>query len=309
MVWISPRTWTDGEVVTAALFNSYLRDNQLVLKTTRNAAGRLSGLSSATLADLSSANVTGVAKPGGANSFTAGTTQMTGTARVVLPVGADKYEDLGGGLRRGFWVEGNYLHHIGSNQTTEWRYLGAVVSTPSGAISGSAWIEGDYLHYIDASGVERRCSSTTGGHTDAAAIAGSCWVETYVHWIREAGGYEVPGHADIAHADGTEHSDGHTDVAHSDNHSDTGHADSHADEAHTDSHSDTHNDNYQDHSDDFHQDKHTDNHGDTHVDTSHTDTHTDTAHGDGHSDTHTDTHDDHNDHGDVQAQNQPTVVV
>ena len=309
MTWTAPRTWTDSEVVTAAMFNAHVRDNLNVVKTVRNSAGRLSALSSATLADLTSANVTGVAKVGSANAFTAGTTQHTGTARVVLPVGADKYEDLGGGLRRGFWVEGDYLHHIGSNQSTEWRYLGDALSTPPGAIAGSVWIEGDNLHYIDASGVERRCVPTTSGHADAAAIGGSTWVETYVHWIRETGSVERPGHADIAHADGTEHSDSHSDVGHSDSHSDVGHADSHADEAHTDTHSDNHNDNYQDHSDDIHQDKHVDNHGDTHIDTSHTDTHTDTAHGDGHSDAHTDDHDDHADHGDVLAQNQPTVVV
>jgi len=304
MGWTTPRTWTTSEVVTPTMLNAHLRDNQLVLKTVRNSAGRLSELSSATLADLSAANVTGLARVASGNTFT-GTSTFGGTSRVVLPVGTDKYEDLGGGLRRGFWVEGNYLHHIASNQTTEWRYLGTYVSTPAGAVAGSVWIEGDDLHYIDASGLERRCSPTSSGHTDAAAIGGSTWVETYVHWIRESGSSEKPGHADVAHADGTDHYDTHSDVAHGDGHSDVGHADSHADTAHEDTHSDAHGDD----SPPEHPEEHTDTpHTDEHADTSHADTHTDVDHADSHSDAHTDTYSDHSDHGDVAAQSQPTVV-
>jgi len=306
MGWTSPRTWSDGEIPTPAMFNAHIRDNMLVLKTTRSTAGRLSAISSATVADLTGDNITGLARVASGNTFT-GTSRFSGSASLVLPVGADKYEDLGSGLRRGFWVEGDYLHHIASDQTTEFRYLGTHVSTPGGALPGSVWIEGEYVHYIDASGLERRCGSTTSGHSDAAAIPGSVWVETYVHWIREAGSLEMPGHADIAHADGIEHSDTHSDVAHSDGHADVGYSDSHSDVAHEDSHTDAHSDNYQDHSDDFHQDRHNDIHADAHTDT-HTDAHNDVPHDDSHSDAHTDTHADHSDHGDVVAQSQPTVV-
>lgn len=33
MAWTAPRTWVSGELVTAALMNSALRDNLLILKT------------------------------------------------------------------------------------------------------------------------------------------------------------------------------------------------------------------------------------------------------------------------------------
>lgn len=300
MGWTTPRTWTTSEVVTASMLNAHFRDNLLVLKTVRNSVGRLTDLSSATLADLSSSNLTGLARAASGNNFTAATSRFTSAARIVLPVGADKFDDLGGGLRRGIWVEGDYLHHISSDQTTEWRYLGEYVSTPAGALAGSVWVEGDNLHYIDASGLERRCSSTASGHTDSPAMAGSCWVETYVHWVREAGAVEKPGHADIAHSDGTDHNDTHSDVAHSDSHSDVGHSDSHSDVAHDDFHGDEH----EDHTDGFPVFDHTD----THSDVAHSDTHSDVSHGDGHSDAHSDSHTDHSDHGDVVAQNQPVVV-
>jgi len=302
MTWSTPRTWVDGETVTAAMMNAHLKENLLILKTVRNSAGRLSELSSATLADLSGANVTGLARDGSGNNFT-GTSKFTGAARIVVPVGADKYADLGGGLRAGLWVEGDYIHHIASNQTTEYRYLGTYVSTPAGAIPGSAWIEGSNLHYIDASGLERRCVPTSSGHADAAAVAGSAWVETYVHWIQETSGLERPGHADVAHSDGTAHDDTHSDVAHTDSHSDVGHSDSHADLAHEDVH-------YDDHGDDSppeHPEWHTDTHTDEHAD-AHTDTHSDISHSDSHSDAHTDSHSDHDDHGDVLAQSQPVIV-
>lgn len=309
MAWSTPRTWTADEVVTAAIMNSHLRDNLNVLKVTRDDVGRISELSSTTLADLSAANVTGLARPAAANAFTAGRTRFLEAARCVLPVGADKYEDLGGGLRRGIWVEGDYLHHIASDQTTEYRYLGAHVSTPAGAVAGSCWIEGQSLHYVDADGDERRCDSAGAAsvHDDTGATPGSWWVETYHHWIQEAGSLERPGHADIVHADGTDHSDTHSDVAHSDSHSDVGHADSHAD-SHTDTaHVDlAHADHYD--LSDFpkHEDlAHEDN---AHAD-SHSDTHTDVAHVDAHADSHTDTHQDHEDHDDAAHQDQPTVVA
>lgn len=295
MVWTAPRTWTDGEVVTAAMVNAHLRDNLNVLKTTRDSAGRISALSAATLADLSGANLTGVAKPGSGNSFTAGTTTVGGTARFILPVGTDKWTGTKGVDARGAWVEGDYLHHIALDHTTEWRYLGSVVATPAGARPGSAWVEGDELHYIDASGVERRCvfAGAATVHTDAGAIAGSAWVETYAHWIRETGGQEIQGHADITHADHSDHSD------HSD-HGDTGPHTDHED------HSDVTTSPHVDHTD--HSD-HTDGpgHGDfTHAD--HTDHSDHEDHGDsGVHDDHTD-HNDGTPHDDIAADSRPVVV-
>jgi hypothetical protein len=300
------------------MMNAHVRDNFGVVKVTRSAAGRLVELSATTLADLSSANVTGLMRPDSDNAMTARNRFNGASARVVVPVGADKYDDLGGGLRRGAWVEGDYFHHMASNQTTEWRYLGLHVSTPSGVVSGSVWVEGEYLHYIDADGDERRCRASASGHSDSFATPGSAWVETYVHWIREAGTTEKPGHDDVAHSDGTEHNDSHGDAAHSDGHGDSGHGDSHGDDhydshddQHDDSHTDVAHDDHQDepaHYDEPHQDDHLDGHLDAHDD-SHGDSHTDAAHDDVHSDQHDDSHDDHGDHGDSAHLDQPTVVA
>lgn len=295
MAWTSPKTWADDDVPTATEFNQQLRDNFTLLKTVRDSAGRLSGLNSSTLADLSAANVTGLVAVGAANAFSAGRTRFLGTARVVVPVGADKWAgtkgvDAGGSV----WVEGDYLHHIASNHTTEYRYLGTLVGACVGT-PGSLWVEGNDLHYVDEDGDERYCifSGTTAVHTDAAALGGSPWVETYIHWIRETGSVEKPGHADVTHSDHSDYND-HTD------HSDSGPHTDHSD--HLDGDYTPHEDNeppHEDHQDyvyvDIEYGDHTD-HGDY------------TDHGD------TGTHDDYSDHGDstphgdVSADSRPVVV-
>lgn len=314
MAWTAPRTWVASEVVTAAILNTHLKDNLAVLKTGRDATGRITDISSTTFASLSGLNITGLAVVASGNAFTGGRHRHQAASRVRVPVGTDKWEDLGGGQRRGCWVEGDYFHHIASNQTTEYRYLGELLGSPAGAMVGSVWIEGAYLHYIDSSGEERRCLSAGNAspHTDVQAIAGSVWVETFVHWIREAGQVEDPGHADVAHSDGTVHNDTHGD-SHTDSHSDTGHADSHGDghtdnhqdQAHVDDHEDvTHTDGGHEHQDAHIDIPHADDHGDDH-----SDSHTDAAHADTHTDTHSDNpHVDHNDHGDSVHLDQPTVV-
>jgi hypothetical protein len=296
-LWTPPRTWVHAEVVTAALVNAHLRDNLLVLKTPRDSFGRLSELSSATLASLSSEFLTGLARAGG-NAFTGRTRLSTGAGvRLIVPVGADKWAgtkgvDAGGSV----WIEGDYIHHIASNHTTEYRWLGASLGAPGGgARAGSVWIEGAHLHYIDASLVERYIYALgTSGHSDAAALGGSLWAETYLHGIGDAGMTEYPFHADVLHGDGSTHSD-------STSHDDTG--------VHTDG--TTHDDGGAGHSD------HTDGHADHtdgpgHADaTPHTDygdhvDHSDHADSGPHGDS--TSHADHTDHTDSPAYNQPTVV-
>jgi hypothetical protein len=41
MAWTSPRTWVSGELVTASIMNTYIRDNQNLLKTAINDSGQV----------------------------------------------------------------------------------------------------------------------------------------------------------------------------------------------------------------------------------------------------------------------------
>lgn len=330
MAWTTPRTWTDGEVVTASIMNAHIRDNENVLKTSIGNDGKFLGLSASTLADLSGTNLTGLVKLAASNTFSSGKHNFnsgSGT-RVRIPVGTDKFDGAPGAKTPGsVWTEGNYFHHVASNGN-EWRYLGELItSAPSAGQPGSVWFEGGFLHYVDENDNERRLAGTTSGfHSDSSARAGSVWVETYVHWVQESGTTEVQGHVDT-HGDSA-HVDTHTDSAHTDTHDDVhddthtdGHGDGHDDggshsDTHTDNHTDTHSDFHGDdghvdgghddalNHDDTHTDSHTDTHDDSHSDVAHNDNHNDT-HNDNHSDTHTDNHTDtHTDtHGDAPAQN------
>lgn len=282
MAWTSPRTWS-VEAPTAAQFNEQIRDNLTVLKTSIGDDGRFLGLTSAYLADLSGVNLTGdFSKPGQANTFTAGRTRLIGTARLVVPVGTDKFDGASGNKTPGsMWVEGNYLHWVDSDSPgNEWRYLGASLGAPGGgALAGSVWVEGNDIHYIDASAVERKVVYIgPTKHGDASAIPASLWVESnYIGWIVEGGSAEYEGHQDQAaqsHQDNPHYDAGHAD-SHTDNHSDDAHQDDH-----TDGHADTH----ADHQDYGHADVHADNHYDTHTDVaysdSHSDSHSDSPHAD-----------------------------
>lgn len=92
MAWTSPRTWVAGELVTEAHLNAQIRDNQLILKTPLDSNGKITAISSTYFASLDGSNITNVAKSGSANDWTAGKQNFNaGTAKVVLPVGADKW--------------------------------------------------------------------------------------------------------------------------------------------------------------------------------------------------------------------------
>jgi len=93
MAWTPPRSWSLGSLVSAADLNEQIRDNQIHLKLLVNDAGKIPILSSTYVADLSGANLTGVAKLALPNSFTAGVHNFNGGsgARLVLPVGADRW--------------------------------------------------------------------------------------------------------------------------------------------------------------------------------------------------------------------------
>ena len=93
MAWTTPRTWALGALVSAAELNEQIRDNHTHLKLLVNDAGKIPILSSTYVADMSGANLTGVARLALANSFTAGVHNFNGGsgARLVLPVGSDRW--------------------------------------------------------------------------------------------------------------------------------------------------------------------------------------------------------------------------
>jgi len=94
MAWTTPRTWLAGELVKEGDLNAQIRDNMNVLVVPIDTStGKISALSSATLANLDGTNLTGLAKIGAANTYTAGKQDFNGgaTVRMVVPVGADKW--------------------------------------------------------------------------------------------------------------------------------------------------------------------------------------------------------------------------
>jgi hypothetical protein len=93
MAWNAPITWTIGQLVDASDLNEQIRDNLLHLKILVNDDGKIPALSTTYVANLSGADLTGVAKTASDNDFTDGVHDFGGGsgARLVLPVGADKW--------------------------------------------------------------------------------------------------------------------------------------------------------------------------------------------------------------------------
>jgi hypothetical protein len=304
MAWTTPRTWGASDVPTAdgtLGFNPQIRDNLNVLKTTRGGDGRIPAISSTYFASLSAANITGdKVTLGSSAAFTAKNNFNAGTARVILPVGTDKFVGSPGSKTPGSaWVEADGFHHV-DNDGEEWRYTGVLLGTPAGAVVGSVWAEGNDFHYIDSSGEERLVFGVFGGlHADAAALRGSVWIDTddRLHWIND-GAQEFDGHGDIP-----AHTDTHSDVSHVDTHTDN-HGNQHDNVAHVNAHDDvSHQDTviHADHGDEGaggHEDSgapvHFDSHTNDHVN-SHTDDHVNTHGNVAHVNTHTNNHTDHGD--------------
>jgi hypothetical protein len=92
MAWTTPSDWTADQLVTADDLNAQIRDNENILATALDTStGKIASLSSATLADLSGTNLTGLAKTASANTLTATNNFNSGSGRVVIPVGTDKW--------------------------------------------------------------------------------------------------------------------------------------------------------------------------------------------------------------------------
>lgn len=93
MAWTAPKAWTIGELVSAADLNEQVRDNMNHLNLIVSDSGKIPALNSTYIANLSGANLTGVAKLAANNDFTAGVQSFNAGAgtRFVLPVGANKW--------------------------------------------------------------------------------------------------------------------------------------------------------------------------------------------------------------------------
>jgi hypothetical protein len=93
MAWTPPRSWSVGQLVSAADLNTDVRDNFTFLKLLQDDNGKIPAISSTYFASLSGSNITGVAKLAANNDFTAGVHNFNGGAgtRLVLPTGADKW--------------------------------------------------------------------------------------------------------------------------------------------------------------------------------------------------------------------------
>ncbi len=93
MAYTPPRTWTIGQLVSAADMNEQVRDNLIHLKLAVDDDGKIAALSTTYLGDLSGSNLTNIAHLGQSNDFTAGVHDFgAGSgARLTIPVGANKW--------------------------------------------------------------------------------------------------------------------------------------------------------------------------------------------------------------------------
>jgi len=94
MVWTTPSTWVADQLVDQDDLNLQIRDNLLILAVAIDTAtGKIPAISSTYFANLSGANLTGVARLAADNVFSAGKQDFNGgsTTRIALPTGADKW--------------------------------------------------------------------------------------------------------------------------------------------------------------------------------------------------------------------------
>jgi hypothetical protein len=288
-IWTTPFTWVDDVVYDEADFNQQIRDNFNLLKLTRDDAGKILSLSSATLDTLNGLNITGLVPVASANTYLGAS--KFGASTLVIPVGAGKSSGNGS-----VWIDGTGFKYINDSGVTK-TYVGTLIGASVG-LPGSVWVEGNNVHYIDETGAERSMvGNTSGTHSDVAAVGGSVWMEAFMHWVRASGTIEFDGHSD-SHSDSGHGDVAHSDVSHSDSHGDVTHIDTHTDVTHSDiAHNDFAHIDHTDvghadvphtdiaHADIAHTDSHADTtHSDSHGDTAHSDSHTDDAHGDSHGD-------------------------
>jgi hypothetical protein len=89
--WTTPRTWTAGELVTASIMNTHVRDNLDWLKTPIAAIDLASSVSttSASLTDVTGSSVTFTSTGGGFDVFWMGVFSVNGVATVTFALDID----------------------------------------------------------------------------------------------------------------------------------------------------------------------------------------------------------------------------
>jgi len=91
MAWTTPVTWAIGQLVTASDMNAQVRDNLNHLKVLVDNDGKIPALSSTYLGNLDGTNLTGLARLASLNTYSGVNNFNSGSGRVVLPVGVDKW--------------------------------------------------------------------------------------------------------------------------------------------------------------------------------------------------------------------------
>jgi len=93
LAWVTPRTWSSGELVAATHMNEQVRDNQTVLKAALTDAGKIVALTADYIDDLDGSELVGVAKTSISTDYTDGTHNFNGGTgtRLVVPTGTNKW--------------------------------------------------------------------------------------------------------------------------------------------------------------------------------------------------------------------------
>jgi hypothetical protein len=113
LAWTSPRTWVSSEVVTAALLNTHVRDNELFLRALHGCRCTKSGTQSP-------ANSTDVALLWDQEDFDTDALHSTvsNTSRIVIPSGLDGYWRINASVGWAASTTGSRVTWLRKNGTT-----------------------------------------------------------------------------------------------------------------------------------------------------------------------------------------------
>jgi len=122
MAWTAPRTWTTGELVTAAFMNNHVRDNLLFLvsRTSADLNADVNGFTNTSYADLDALTTAAFASP-------VAVTLTTGTAALVIISAARIQQVTSGTVFMSYRVSG--ASTIASDDDRSIRYSDTSVAT------------------------------------------------------------------------------------------------------------------------------------------------------------------------------------